>query len=232
MAGFLYFEPRDENLPDEYRKRCGNGITDVHAGPNDRPGALRGGHSYDRDNIAYRIKYFPKEQTWRQIPGSECWIGYYNDDSPKPDDLAKEKKLPGHVVDGWTIPLARDFTNGRACNLPRSMDLNESGDWIRGEVKREYRELWSIAVKWWDYIGQSPGDDPVSVKLFDACELAMSTLSHNYDVGRLELAVLAVMTDEFVGDILDALVDVPSLNEIVKKNKAIEQSSTPDGQQA
>lgn len=230
MSGFLYYEPRGEKLPEQYLDHCSSCITDVHSGPdaNKSKGKVYGGHWFKTQDQAYRVKYLPKEQTWSEIPNSECWLGYYIDERPEPAHVERPKMLPGHVVGGFTVPQARDFTGGRECTLPRPWKIDKNGEWYRGEVIEEYRDLWRVSQSWWSFIG--PESEGETMSAATAIELTVLALRQNYYVGFAELSMMEVLTDEFYSQALDAVCDIPSLNEILKKKRVTELLSIDAGQ--
>lgn len=219
MAGFLYFVPAGEKLPEEFENRCSNSITEVSAGPTEKPGCVRGGHSYDKENTAHEIKYFKDKQTWTQLDGCECWVGVYNDRPPVPSELERSEMLPGHDVDGWSVPYARTWSDHATAStsLPRYVKKT-SGNWNAGDVVNEllhFEEVATILFDWW--IPQ-----PTVVKYDFAMPHIMTALAVNYHIGPDELSLMkpchAIRSDR-VADYVGAILNAPMLNDILNKKK-------------
>ena len=175
-----------------------------------------------------RVGVFPDRQTWHKVPGSTAWCGYYSEDPPTPDDLLRADPLPGHRVtlaDGrpWLVPVARGVAeDGWYHTLPRLSTLDESGDWTPGDVVPRYRELWETACKWWDAINEAQVEPTaegarLTLDFAGIHDAAVVALAANYRVGRTEAAVLGLFDDRCVRDVLDALIDGPTLIEFAKK---------------
>ncbi len=68
-------------------------------GPDGQPGLLVLPHSSPDESRNPLPGYHPQTQTWQQLPGSDCWIGWQTDNPPTPLDL-KHVMVPS--ADGWT----------------------------------------------------------------------------------------------------------------------------------
>lgn len=185
---------------------------------------------------AGRVGYYPEKQTWVRIPGSDAWVGFYRDDRPQPTDLARDEQIPGHLVwlgddQQWEIPVARGWLDdGEASGpyqaLPSSTALSEDGEWIRGGVVLRYQALWELALRWWDaFVGALPDGaqqvEAEEVKIaFEFAELAdgaVTALAANYRLGRAEASLLGLLNDQTMREVLDALIDRPTLDNWLKK---------------
>ncbi len=183
-----------------------------------------------------RVGFFPERQTWVQVPGSPAWCGYYNDELPTPDELARAETIAGYFVklaDGrnWLVPVARAIGEaGWYHVLPRLSTLDADGNWQAGEVVDRYRPLWKLATDWWDTLAaarieEKPDGDGARVtfdfqQTHDAASAALAT---NYRIGKIEASLLGLFDDNVVREILNAVVDLPALEEFAKKKMTPDQ---------
>lgn len=181
----------------------------------------------------------PKPEA-RLIP----WVGFYTADPPGPDDLARHKLLPGHNVRlqdqrEWIIPVARGWLDdeknpGSYTALPQASELDRDGNWSAESVVPEHTELWEIACRFWDsFIGTGDADEDDTDEdktVFDFAgqnDAALAALSANYRVGKMEVAMLGLFTDQSTSNILEALIDGPTLKTWLKKKAMAEKSAPP-----
>jgi len=207
------------------------------AGPNEEAGTVIASVA----SIAgRRIGYYPKQQTWMEIPRSPCWIGWFNDAIPQPQNLRREDMLPGPSVrlsDGnwWQIPLARAVSSDEEdyevqSAIPAARVLDESGQWVRGAPEARYAKLWDVANEVWDSVleaTESISDDKMELSFeTDACVLALQA---NYRVASIEISVLGLLTDQTVSKIIKAMIGIDRLLERLKKKKDLSGDDTSDG---
>jgi hypothetical protein len=154
---------------------------------------------------------------------AEIWVGYWRDAPPGPEDLARERQIGGHpcrLRDGhdWNIPAARSHSElgsgdeaelRWSINLPRTLKRVAGGQWNAACVAREYAELWALAEAW---VGRSG-----SLDYQGAINGAVLALSANYRISANEVELLDLMTDDDVIQILDRLVDKPTVDAFQKK---------------
>lgn len=185
------------------------------------------------------LEYRPDKQTWRRLPIADCrlsiangessksvWVGMWNDKRPGPEELARSSQLRGHEVrlaDGqmWHVPAARRVVSGTggpiaACALPHGRDVDDSGRWTQRRLLPAYEDLWQAATRFWDcFVGaaQSTADTAVAPTLEDELLYAWATraLATNYRVSAVELAMLGVLDDRNVIEVLKALIDWPTV---------------------
>ncbi len=222
-------------------------------GPDGNPGVVVA----DPESVP-DIGYYADRQTWRKIPGSRNWLGYLTHNRPTPADLQRDQVLDGHwitLADGneWLVPIARGSveetfeTPGGAkdtrlawCrNLPEATSIDDDeGHWIRDGVLARYRPLWDTATRWWDArsgakIPDAEEGKPTRVTFdFDGTnDGALLALQANYRVSKIEAAALGLFDDQCVVEILDALIDWPTIEAWLKKKarSIADSSSTDDG---
>lgn len=258
MGAFIYYLSRQDRhveLPQLQAAGIGYAIEEpgftiapVRTGPDGHGGVVIG----DPKRLAdAKIRYKPADQDWRQAPGSETvWVGMYRaDDRPRPADLLRLRPLSGHEVqlgDGrsWLVPVARgaldqDGEIGWYMALPEFTDVDEDGRWKPAGVVPEHEELWQIAMRWWDAVtsqeAKSLGPDRFEVTFdFDGInDAALRVLQANYRIGKTEVAMLRLFNTQSVRSIMDALIDWPVLEKLLKKKlmneSAPETSVTGDG---
>jgi len=178
------------------------------------------------------LGYYPSQQTWRQIPQSELWVGYYENAQPTPEDLARRKLIPGDLVelaDGqqWQIPRVRRRIIHSA--LPARMDLDESGSWVYGGLAAAERELFELVTPWVDLIlsaaqqqtdQQSSETASVELSLADELDKVVRLVAANYVVSRIELAMLAALSEAVLDGIILAAIDYQAVRDLAKKNES------------
>lgn len=199
----------------------------------------------DRRIPANRIVYQPEVQTWRRAAKGPGWVGRYTQESVEAQSVARDEMLRGHQVrlgddQEWLIPVARAFiAEDNAAwyiALPEATDVDDEGNWVRGGVVQRYRELWEIAQRWWDAVhgainaANSQEDEQRVRFLFEELnDAALLALSTNYRVGRAEVGLLGLFDDQVPRTILNALVDMPTIEAWLKKKGAPAGSTTDDG---
>lgn len=142
-----------------------------------------------------RLGYYPDRQMWRPMHGDpEVWVGIENDHRPTPLDVARSKQADGEWLtmrddSRWLIPRARQYDANEAGifyreSLPANLDINNQGEWIRGDVFAEYLRLWELA-----------NDVADGANSLD--ELATAALNANYRIGQTELALLGLLDTDW-----------------------------------
>jgi len=161
------------------------------------------------------IDYEPKNQTWRKI-GPQMWVGVRNDYSPvefaRPID-------PRHPVtayavtmgDGkdWLVPVA--LADAPNFSMPWREARGEGGDIIR-EVPPPYKQVCDMAEDLWRH---TSGDLEFEMEE-DALREALATaLAVHYEVDLEDCLALGLLTNESYQGIVAAILDYPSIAEIV-----------------
>jgi hypothetical protein len=184
-----------------------------------------------------KVGFFPDRQTWKRFPRGAAWVGFYTDDRPTPADLQTAHALAGHsleLLDGqsWTVPLARQFRDeGETFRfqtaLPQTVSLDDEGDWTSGGILPRYMQLWELACQWYDSRTHAEieevGETTATVKfefVRDVLDAAAAALAVNYRLGKVEIALLGLLTVDLAYTVLDLVVDFPVLLEWSKKNPA------------
>ena len=190
----------------------------------------------------------PMEATWRNMPGLDgFWLGVFEDDKPGPEQLRRERQIKGHDVvlgDGnsWHIPCARVWMGEWGAlqhinPLPRSMRLDNEGEWVLGEVVQDYRPLWEAGVAAWDAIADradaARNGDEIPLRNFkDEGKWISTALEVNYRIRQIELSELNLLDEINREEILYAMIDMPTFDAIEsKKNTASSSSTCSSGQQ-
>lgn len=239
MSTLLYYLPNETRgikLPRVRELGLGYAFDDrmtpseVRHGPDDGVGVVL---ADPRHIDAAQIGYFPDRQQWRRIPGpAGAYVGLRTDARPTPEDLARTQQQPGHLVklrDGqaWEIPVARALVeDGARCALPAGTSIDDEGNWIRGHLAAAEAALWDVACRFWDssvapWLEEAtPGESQSDSHTFDFAgenDAALTALTYNYRVGKAEVALLDLFDDRAIGQVLQALVDWPTLLDILKK---------------
>jgi len=243
MAGFLYFIPQGASPADRggLSYALGKSLESRKclAGPDKNAGTMLADPARVPADL---VGYYPERQTWRQIPGSTCWVGFTNDKPPTPTDLARAEQLRGHMVtlsDGneWLIPVARalreteggEIING-GCVLPTMVDVNASGEWVVGVVHPKHAKLWDAACAWLPALTGAVEDaGQFTFDMADALDAALVALGTNYAVGKIEAAMLGLFDDQRVFGVLGAVIDLPTFAAWHKKKAAQQSQAAPAG---
>lgn len=242
MTGFLYFLPdvapgnKTELIAQfglEHIADTGDRLhfTDVIRGPENRRGALVGNLrswtvSDIRWNDSLHWKTFPKTHAARQ-----ALCAYLPHALPGPADLQRTAMLPGQpltLADGraWMIPHARRWEDGiMTIALPRTLDLNEeTGEFVYGDVRQEYRKIWDHACRYWDAYSEAAKSaaqgDVVQFTVPNGTELVVDAIAANYRVSARELTILGALDDSQLNAIAGVLIDSAGMLELLKKTAA------------
>lgn len=181
--------------------------------------------------------YSPEHQRWRSIPGSEAMVGLDDRFEVLPELLKRENVLEGALVQladdhAWEIPIARKrfVEDGKLVyvhNLPRSIGVDDEGEWVVGEPLLKYRYLWNVAE---DYCVSCYGGEPregardmnIWKELLNA---AVEVLNTNYRLAAAEVSLLGLFSKQHAVKVLDVLIDAATLDSWLKKKA----EGQPDG---
>lgn len=256
MAGFLYYIPGQPTLRREQIGPLGldyalGGKCKARHCLNGPGGGGEGCIAVHPDQVPAELHgFWPERQTWRQIPGAAgqagVWVGTTNGVAITPQDLARPDGLPGAAIelaDGqrWECPIARQYQRQGEeiawCRmLPERLDLAADGTWTKASVVNRYAALWEAAELWARCrhgLG-TPGDvERLAGGQAGGGEndLAVLCLQTNYTLGRIEAAILGLLSPEIVVRILDVLIDEPTLLTFIAEDqqKKTTDSKTPAG---
>jgi hypothetical protein len=187
---------------------------------------------------AEKFGYHPDQQTWIRIHNpavtTPVFVGYWNDSPPTPAELAKPAILEGwpvRLMDGgdWIAPAAyRWFDDGDeppkwSYALPAHAEIDDSGAWTRGRVRKDYARLWDIAKTHFDLlVGAASDESPttdIELSAKDTRDLAAEVLGVNYRVSKWECALLGLFDDPptMAAQVLRATIGFPALEAWQKK---------------
>lgn len=225
MAGFLYFiEGSPKNRVDilkehklAYALDTNCQLTPIALGatPSGQPGCLLADASRHTSPPSFR----DDEQSWQRFKNH--WVGYWLDNPPRPEELQREKMIPGYSIelgDGnkWQVPLARQYSNvgEPGSHLPHKLKVNESGEWTVGDVIDRYRDVWSVALEFfdlWHTALREAVEDGRGSFVFDYAHpqsAAIKILSSNYAISDVEASLIGLLlSDDTSGQIMRAACD-------------------------
>jgi hypothetical protein len=231
MSKFLYFIPHLKGVNDEEIKKAGilensTGLTfeyrQVNNGPDGNGGVVFGFNGASSISSKH-IGFFPDKQEWSKCNDGKFWLGVMKDDLPTPEGLRRIEQIHGHNVkleDGkeWTVPLARVFPAGTC--LPEALILSESGEVIREIIPRYAKFGAKVDRVWKEFQRQLDPDEhtkesnePLSDQ--EEFDVAVEALAINYLVSKWEVAKLRLLTTENLTRILYAVIDIPTIREVV-----------------
>lgn len=186
--------------------------------------------------------YYPDKQTWKRVPGSVAWLGWYTDAVPEPEHLGRKGALGGHAVElgdgnAWTCPAARHWEAGEAGTLvpaiaaPHSYVANDEGVWTIGEVVPRYAALWAVAQRYFDLMQGANDDGMDGFDFAGSNDAAIECIGTNYRIGKAEASALNLLNGGCVHQILEAAIDLPNFKAL-KKTTDTAGSNSSDGQAA
>jgi len=240
VKGFLYYLPGVQSPVsiEAARKACNYAFADcetvvsrgVMRGPWDGPvGSIVGRPGLED------VGLYDNRQTWFRTAGdSGICVGIENGVELGPDDLARPRQLDGHWVrlgdDGheWLIPTARRFSKDVEgvtwyCGLPCRSVYQADGSWSPTEPVKRYEGFWRTALDFWEAFtkGEEKGTRREFHFDFDRMhQAAVEALQINYAVGPAEVSHLGLLTFSSCQEIMEAVIDLPTLNEYLKKKRS------------
>lgn len=237
MAGLLYYLPgaaRSVMLPQI--EAMGLGHVFDRFTPHSSVGVSRGPDSNNGAVLAVAatvpseiVGYYPDRQTWKKAPGKSWWVGVDGNNPPKPEDLGRDEILPGHLVrladqENWIVPIIRGLSDegGKLAwsrEVPTVSRLNDDGVWIEGEMLPEFEHLWQVALDWFE-LANLRATDEINERfgnMGNGHDYAAEALDVNYRIGPAEASILRLFTPQIVAKILNAIADMPTYFEWIKK---------------
>lgn len=168
--------------------------------------------------------YFPAAQTWKQEIDCDYWVGMWTatDKRPTPETLQRENLIEGgslRLDDGhvWTFPKARHFEEfdgdiiARRV-LPARLTRDATGQWLPGDVKARYRELWRLATELMQSIVEG-----LESQFSEIDNLVIECFRTNYRVSACELDLLGVHDDQVRVRVPRILLDMDNWETLFKK---------------
>jgi hypothetical protein len=241
MPGFLYFLPGREPGQCKLDQIRQLGLGYAFEGP-PAPVLVMNGPDGARGTIISTktvadesgFGYYADRQTWQKIPpGSPghdagVWMGFHHGAKLSPADLARRQQLSGHWVEladcnQWLCPIARRVRDAEEQMtwynaLPQTLALTAAGEWSAEQVLPRFAPLWQVALDWFDAIsGADTTGDQAIVVFRNTIDAAALALSANYRIERAEAAALGLLTYENAKTILNALIDLPTIDAWIKK---------------
>jgi len=240
MPGFLYFLPNERTFQLPHLAEYGlNHIVDGSAllnqqqvvrGPDGQPGVLIGASDrWDQSDVKWsdrlNHKPFPKPHASKQAVC--CWLS--DVPLPTPDELARSTQLAGEVLtlaDGrhWLIPHARRWQDAQyTIALPRTIDVNDDGGFIYGDVLPQYRKVWEHASRYWQTVldaAVAVSDGSGGEFVYDnPMQLIVDSIAVNYRVSARELGVLQAIDDHMLVPVASVLIDAAGMKQLEKKTE-------------
>jgi hypothetical protein len=163
-----------------------------------------------------KLQYKPEEQTWRKSNNKKFYIGFYNDEKPTPQELAREEQIDGHYItdlDGnkWLIPCARVFPKGT--KLPQALILSPGGKVIRESLDIFVQFSNRAEDLWHDFqidLGWISGEKILTNE--DQWKLAAEAIGFNYRMGPDEINALKIfISEKNMTQIIYAIVDAQTV---------------------
>lgn len=175
--------------------------------------------------------YDPAKQVWRKNAKKGYWVGFWKDDLPTPESLARPdaKRLDGNrtkLLDGnyWVIPVCVPaiIRGMGGSTLPRQYDLDDEGN-LTGKTRKEYASLADRCYKYfqlWSGMEEYPAEGtPEATELFRSnVDLAAELIGINYRVDRFEaIAVLGLLGSDEYHRVLRAAIDAEGVEAAIEE---------------
>ena len=225
MAHFLYAIPNGGMVNAEKLKTAGlagifEGVTYSQRQTSQGPG---GGDCtlICIGDDAKALYFKPEQQAWQQSLNGKYQVGLYEKDKPTEEILRREKQLAGHEIemgDGskWLVPVARIITGGSS--LPQSLILGKNGE-VLTEALPQYAQFSAKAEKLWeDFRNEiSKKKEKIKMTIPERMAFAIEALAWNYHIGTEEVNLLKLITTQNLHEVLEAIIDIPTLVEVAKQ---------------
>lgn len=237
---FLYFYPGKltAEVSEQIKRHIGYAIDggkterkrELQHGPAGEPaGYLFADQSFDAD----RFKLDIENQYWRRIPNTPAWVGMYRGDKLEPSLLQRSEMVDGvavHLADDtiWQVAYARRFVEldggniNVYCPLPRTLELQDDGQWTPTKIAPRFRRLAEIAERYNTAANnaciESDGKaETVRFEFLEIDELAVAGLQANYRIGAAELAFFDCYDIQARQRIVSAIMDDATLRAWTQK---------------
>jgi len=180
-----------------------------------------------------QLLFKPGEQNWAESLSGKYQVGFYVNEPPGPGDLARPTQLAGHEVelgDGnkWLVPVCRIIPGGST--LPKTLLLGKDGE-VMTEDLPKYAEFSAMVERLWaDFLGETGKDEKdyqSEMPVTERMQLAIKALGWNYRVTADEVNALKLITTQHLYQVLNAIIDLPTLVEVIKKNSRPDTDDSP-----
>jgi len=234
MAGFLIYSAEGESpsiVQSAIKLDDGVQWQSVPISGKGPSGALGGSLHYltthQRDTWP-QLEFDADRQTWHQLPNSNEWVGWWNDNKPTAEALRRESTVDGYIVqlnDGgnWVIPSGM--------NMPCNLSIDNAGNVVK-VTKPEFKSFYDEAVTMLDYAKSLiRKDDPIDDdNLLGVGKYVSSMLQLNYYI-TFEIAFLLQLFDpDVLWRALSAATDVRAINDLfdeLEKGGSTDSGSLP-----
>lgn len=251
MAGLLYFIPGKQAVNsgdiekvglDKVFRGCSFGFRQTSAHASGSSGCIVVPDPCSPLGVKPKTGYYVKTQIWEKAPKADYWIGYEKDRPVKPDDLLRKEFIAGHTVkllDGneWTIPTARSFPMGS--KLPKALLLGNDGELISEALPKFASISQKADLVWKNFVAQQIAkeeggeSEEEGISFVEAWKIATEAIGLDHVIGENEISVLRLFSTENVSEMLDALVDMPTViaesMARMEANKKKDSTVPPDG---
>jgi len=179
------------------------------------------------------LYYKPAEQTWQKGINGKYWVGFYNNDRPTEPALRRTKQLAGHLIelnDGkkWLIPIARIPACGSA--LPQALILGSKGEVFAKELPQYAMFGAKVETLWEDFkVENKLKEGTPQLTITERMQLVIEAIAWNYHAGPDEVNALKLLTTANLNEALEAILDVPTLLEIIEENEKKNLAGISDG---
>ncbi len=243
MAGLLYFLPKLHGLAKADLAKYGlagvfGAAGPVFRGTADGPGKEAG--------IVFSIgkpgagdpspSYVPAKQRWEKAKTADYWLGVWEEKPPTPEALLRDENFVGHWVqltDGnrWLVPVAR-LCSGQIL-MPQSLSLGPDGGIVKAALPRFAKFCADGERVWSQFLDENKTELELQLENFEPHTLkeqwglAIEALALNYHIGPEEVSFLGLLTTHNIRSVLQAVIDIPTL-EVFAKARAQEELKKKD----
>ncbi len=133
-------------------------------------------------------------QTWAVRAGGALELGWITGTPPTPEQLARKSYIGGVGLPDehnrlWYVPVVTSKTSTTRITLPVNYSFDDNGHPV-AKSKPQHQTLADIADRCWEYWTSDNGQPFSDDELIDC---AVALLSHNYRIGKHEIAAFEVM---------------------------------------
>lgn len=233
MSGIFYYLPGRQTFSIEKAKEFGLGYAigdgglervGMTPGPDGGSGVL---FKFSDHNGTYprSVEIKAGSFVWDKHPESDLWIGFDSEALPTPESLARLPMASGIPISMgdkrlWLIPAIRGVDGDTM--LPCAQRWKGGDEWVTGEPKAEYRDIYEHAGRLWDVIftgllTADPENEDITFDVADECGIVCRALTVNYRIGRAEASMMGLIDGGSQLGALLAIIDFPGAVEVKKK---------------
>lgn len=225
-AGLAHILPEGQSTPE---------FTNTQNGPDGGVGVIFAFSGADKVNLQKTVEHIK----WKQIPKTECYFGFDEENPPGPKDLQRKKlkdSYPVKLSDGneWKVAIIRKVDGGT--ELEKNLEHNGE-EWVAAGLQRQYVDMFERAGKVWDQFitplmdqEEDESGDDIEITVEDGWDLAVDALALNYRISFPEITLLNLFDTSTASQAALASIDWLRWCDYVKKNGILDGQDSSAGE--